>query len=129
MIPVLGTVAASYEIESFPDSSGSEDYVPTDRGDLGEVSLEDLFALEVRGESMIGAGIKDGSFIIMQHTRTAENGDICALLIDGRETTLKYFYREDKGITLKAANPQFEEKFYDSSHKVEIQGKLVLVVQ
>lgn len=85
------------------------------------------FALCVHGESMVGAGIMDGDYVVVRPQPMAENGQIVAVLIDG-EATVKRFYRELKGgrIRLQAENPAIEPMFIDPRRRsVQILGKVV----
>ncbi len=102
--PLVGKIAAGYPIEKVPDQ---------DELDLGQFlhsrnAPESTFALKVEGDSMRDEGILDGDYILVERTETCRNGDrVVALLPDG-QTTLKRFYREDDGIRLQPANPNFE---------------------
>ncbi|MBQ8995592.1 MAG: repressor LexA [Oscillospiraceae bacterium] len=114
-VPVLGTVAAGVpilaqeSIETFVTYNSS-------KPDHGE-----LFALHVKGESMIGAGILDGDIIIARKAETADEGEIVVALI-GEEATVKRLYREEGKIVLKAENPDFQPIVTD---EVLILGKVV----
>ncbi len=91
---------------------------------------EGLFALKVKGNSMIDALINDGDIVVMKKQETAENGEMCAVwLRDKNETTLKRFHRE-KGnrIRLQPMNPTMEP-LYANAKNIAIQGKVVLVVR
>jgi repressor LexA len=90
----------------------------------------ELFALEVRGDSMIDAMVNDGDIIIMKKAQTAINGEMVAVwLKDKDETTLKYFFKEEKGIRLQPANPEMKSFYVDDPSRLEIQGKVVLVIR
>lgn len=90
---------------------------------------EDLYALRVKGNSMIDALISDGDIVVMKHQREAENGDMVAVwLRDEQETTLKRFYREGDEVRLQPANPTMEPIYVPASD-VEIQGKVILVLR
>jgi repressor LexA len=98
-VPVLGRVPAG---KPFLSEENIEGYLamPTDMGS-GK-----LFALQVKGDSMTGAGIEDGDRVIVKQQSTAENGEIICALIDG-EATLKRFFKNDGVITLKAENEKY----------------------
>lgn len=128
-IPLLGTIAAGkpipvpegglmpYEGESL---ALTRDIVPEQEG---------LFALRVKGNSMIDALINDGDIVVMKQQETAENGDMVAVwLKDEKETTLKRIYRERKRIRLQPMNPTMKP-FYAEPDNVEVQGKVVLVIR
>jgi repressor LexA len=82
------------------------------------------FALEVKGDSMIDAGILDGDTVIIRRTDTATNGDIVVALLDDEEATLKRFRRKGQSIALEAANPAYETRIFGPD-RICIQGKLV----
>jgi len=86
------------------------------------------FALEVRGDSMIDAGILDGDVVLIQQTQNAENGDIVVALIDREEATLKRLRKKGKSVALEAANPAYETRIFGPD-RVEIQGKLVALIR
>ena len=84
----------------------------------------DHFALEVRGDSMIDAGILDGDIVLIRRTETADTGDIVVALIDGEEATLKRFRRRGASLALEPANSAYEVQILPPN-RVRIQGKLV----
>jgi repressor LexA len=91
---------------------------------------ENLFALEVDGDSMIDAMVNDGDVIIMKPTREARNGEMVAVRIkDQNETTLKHFYHEGDRVRLQPANPTMDPIYIDSSSDIEVQGSVVLVIR
>lgn len=87
-----------------------------------------LFALEVRGDSMIDAMINEGDIVIMKPAQDARNGEMVAVWLDDDTTTLKYFYRENGRIRLQPANPTMAP-IYRNPAAVQIQGKVVMVVR
>ncbi len=91
---------------------------------------DELFALEVRGDSMIDAMINDGDIVIMRPVKEVHNGDMVAIwLKDERETTLKYFYLENGQVRLQPANPNYQPKIISNPENVEVQGKVVMVIR
>ena len=86
------------------------------------------YALEVKGDSMIEAGINSGDIVVIQEQPTAQNGDIVVALIEGEEATLKTFRRRGSTIALEAANPAYETRLYQD-HQVRVQGKLVGLIR
>lgn len=93
-------------------------------------SRNELFALEVEGESMIDAMVNDGDIVIMEQAQEARNGEMVAVwLTDKDETTLKYFYRENGHVRLQPANPQMEAIIINDPSTVQIQGKVVMVIR
>ncbi len=130
-IPLLGKIAAGTPIP-----------LPTDEGLMrydGETlaltrelmpDSEGVFALEVKGNSMIDALINDGDIVVMKKPQAVQNGDMCAVwLKDKNETTLKRVYREHNNrVRLQPMNPTLKP-FYADARNIEIQGKVVLVVR
>ena len=88
------------------------------------LSTGDHFALEVRGDSMIDAGILDGDLALIRRTETADTGDVVVALIDDEEATLKRFRRRGASIALEPANSTYEVRILPPN-RVRIQGKLV----
>ena len=86
------------------------------------------YALEVRGDSMIDAGINDGDVVVVRETSTADNGDIVVALVQDQEATLKRFFRRGDKIELVAANPAYETRVLPS-HMVKVQGRLVGLIR
>jgi repressor LexA len=121
-IPILGQIAAGVPIEALQHEVGRI-AAPQDWLGAGE-----HFALEVKGDSMIQAGILDGDIAIVRRTDNAESGDIVVALIDAEEATLKRLRRRGKSIALEAANPNYETRIFGPD-RVEIQGKLVAMIR
>jgi repressor LexA len=117
-IPVMGRIAAGVPRAAIETQSHSIN-VPQEMIASGE-----HFALEVKGDSMIDAGILDGDTVIIRKTDTATNGDIVVALVDDEEATLKRFRRKGQSIALEAANPAFETRIFGPD-RIRIQGKLV----
>jgi repressor LexA len=128
-VPLLGYIAAGEPIP-VPDSDFSPfDYetVKLTRDIVGE--QEGIYALAVKGHSMIDALVDDGDIVIMQHQVEANNGDMVAVrLKENDETTLKYFYLEGDRVRLQPANPTVAP-IYTHPANVEIQGKVVVVIR
>ena len=106
MIPVMGRIAAGTPIEAIQNHSHSIG-IPPDMLSPGE-----HFALEVRGDSMIEAGILDGDTVLIRRTDTADTGDIVVALVDEEEATLKRLRRKGASIALEAANPAYETRIF-----------------
>jgi len=117
-VPVMGRIAAGTPIEAIQTRSHTIN-VPPDLLTTGE-----HFALEVRGESMIDAGILDGDIVLIRRTESADTGDIVVALIDDQEATLKRFRRRGASIALEPANSAHEVRILPPN-RVRIQGKLV----
>jgi repressor LexA len=86
------------------------------------------FALEVKGDSMIEAGINNGDIVVIRETEAADDGDIVVALVEGHEATLKRYHREGSIIALEAANPAYETRRYPEE-QVRIQGLLVGLIR
>jgi len=117
-VPVMGRIAAGTPIEAIQQRSHVINMPP----DL--LSAGEHFALEVRGDSMIEAGILDGDIALIRRSDVAETGDIVVALIDEEEATLKRFRRRGASIALEPANPSYEVRILPPN-RVRIQGKLV----
>jgi repressor LexA len=117
-IPVMGRIAAGTPIEAIQTKSHTIN-VPPDMLSSGE-----HFALEVRGDSMIDAGILDGDTVLIRRSEAADTGDIVVALIDDEEATLKRFRRRGASIALEPANTSYEVRILPPT-RVRIQGKLV----
>ena len=122
MIPVMGRIAAGTPIAAIQSSSHTIN-IPSEFLSHGE-----HFALEVRGDSMIEAGIFDGDTVVIKKQDSADTGDIIVALIDDEEATLKRLRRKGASIALEAANPAFETRIFGPD-RVRIQGKLVSLVR
>jgi repressor LexA len=82
------------------------------------------FALEVKGDSMIDAGIFDGDTVLIRKSDTANNGEIIVALIDDEEATLKRLRKKGESVALEAANPAYETRIFGPD-RVRVQGRLV----
>jgi repressor LexA len=117
-VPVMGRIAAGTPIEAIQTKSHVIN-MPPDMLSTGE-----HFALEVRGDSMIDAGILDGDIALLRRSEEADTGDIVVALIDEEEATLKRFRRRGASIALEPANTAYEVRILPPN-RVRIQGKLV----
>ncbi len=133
-IPVVGRIVASEPVPIPESDFGLFDFesnieIPESLIPFN-MQKENLFALEVEGDSMIDAMVNDGDVIIMKPVREAHNGEMVAVrLKDQNETTLKHFYHEGDRVRLQPANPTMDPIFVDSSSDIEIQGSVVLVIR
>ena len=128
-IPLVGRIFASQPvpIPDAPSSFAPDETINLTRDMVGDGS--DLFALEVRGDSMIDAMIGDGDVVVMKRQIQARNGDLVAVwLNDSEETTLKYFYLEKRRVRLQPANPTMQP-IYANPANVRVQGKVILVLR
>ncbi|MFW8636420.1 transcriptional repressor LexA [Cribrihabitans pelagius] len=122
-LPVMGRIAAGVPIEAISQVSHQVAVPGAMLSSSGQ-----HYALEVRGDSMIEAGINDGDIVVIREASTADNGDIVVALVEGQEATLKRYHREGRMIALEAANPAYETRRY-SADKVEVQGRLVGLIR
>jgi repressor LexA len=118
MVPVMGRIAAGVPIEAIQVHSHSI-VVPPDMLSPGE-----HFALEVRGDSMVDAGIFEGDTVVIRRTDTADTGDIIVALVDDEEATLKRLRKKGASVALEAANTAYETRIFGPD-RVKIQGRLV----
>ncbi|TDL84115.1 transcriptional repressor LexA [Palleronia sediminis] len=122
-VPLMGRIAAGVPIEAISEVSHNV-AVPSQmlsgRGNH--------YALEVRGDSMIDAGINDGDVVVIRETATADDGDIVVALVEGHEATLKRIRRQGRSIALEAANPAYETRVLPSD-QVKVQGRLVGLIR
>ncbi len=118
-VPLLGTVTAGIPITAIEEI---EEYLPVPNL---SGNPEDYFALHVRGESMINAGILDGDIVVVRKTPVCRNGDIVVALIDD-EATVKRFYREKDHFRLMPENPDFEPIIVED---MTILGKVAALIR
>lgn len=121
-VPVMGRIAAGTPISALQNHT-HDIACPPDLLTNGE-----HFALEVRGDSMIEAGIHDGDLVIIRRCDTAENGDIVVALVEKEEATLKRLRKKGTTIALEAANPEFKTRIFGPD-QVDIQGRLVGLIR
>jgi repressor LexA len=122
-LPVMGRIAAGTPIEAISEVSHNIS-VP---GSMVS-SQAHHYALEVKGDSMIDAGINDGDVVVIRETSAADNGDIVVALVEGHEATLKRYRRKGDMIALEAANPAYQTRMLPEG-KVKVQGRLVGLIR
>jgi repressor LexA len=130
-IPLVGNIVASEPVEM-----GHENFGVYDDSDAVELSAsmfpkntKDVFALRVRGDSMIDAMVNDGDIVIMRRQETAQNGDMVAVwLTPSDTTTLKYFFNEGSQVRLQPANPHMQPIYVDPQ-EVQVQGRVMMVIR
>jgi repressor LexA len=129
-IPVIGQIAAGLPIPVPGDLEGSDATESVELGaSLVPNSGQGLFALRVKGHSMVDALINDGDVVVLRQQETCENGETVAVwLKDERETTLKRFYLEGDRVRLQPANTSMDP-IYTPADNVEVQGRLVTVLR
>lgn len=121
-VPILGRIAAGVPIEAIQHETDRLSVPP------GMVSGGEHFALEVKGDSMIEAGILDGDVVVIRRTDTANTGDIVVALVDDQEATLKRLRKKGGSIALEAANPAYETRIFGPD-RVRVQGRLVGLIR
>ncbi len=118
-IPLVGRVAAGLPVEAVEN----KDYLSIEScfGNTGNI-----FALEVKGDSMIGENIREGDYVICKRTATASNGQLVVAIVDNEDATLKRFYRENNTVRLQPANDSYEPIY---SNNCQIQGVVIGLVR
>ena len=118
-VPLPGTDSPVFDADEAIEIT--RDMLPSDEG---------LFALQVKGDSMIDAMVNDGDIVVMTRASEWRNGDMVAVwLRDREETTLKHIYREGARVRLQPANPTMQPIYIDNPETLEVQGKVMLVVR
>jgi len=121
-IPIIGTIMAGKPNLAYEEIQG---YVDADDLFLGRLGFDDVFALRVKGDSMIDAGILDGDIAIIKKRPNADNNDIVAALLDNNEVTLKRLRSTTGKFHLEAANPNYAPIF----EEFKVIGKLITVIR
>lgn len=121
-IPIIANIAAGKPNLAYEDIQG---YIDTNDLFLGRLSQNDVFALKVKGESMIEAGIMDGDVAVIKKEPAADNGDIVAALLENNEVTLKRFRRKGNTFFLEPANQQYRPIYKDFA----VIGKLITIIR
>ncbi len=122
-LPLMGRIAAGVPIEAIADGAQNIAVPGTMLQGDGQ-----HYALEVKGDSMIDAGINDGDVVVIREGPTASNGDIVVAIVEGHEATLKRFRRHGDSIALEAANPAYETRVFREG-QIKVQGKLVGLIR
>jgi SOS regulatory protein LexA len=133
-IPIIGRISAGTPIQT-----PSIDFNYLDAEESVEIAYnllpqqvkgKDLFALEVQGDSMIDAMVNDGDIVVMKQAQRANNGDMVAVWLPYKnETTLKFFFEEKDRYRLQPANPTMKPLFIKKDERLEIKGKVVMVIR
>lgn len=122
-VPVMGRIAAGVPIEAISEVSH---HVAVPGAMIS--GKGNHYALEVKGDSMIDAGINDGDVVVIREQAVAENGEIVVALVEGHEATLKRYRRRGNMIALEAANPAYETRMLRED-QVKVQGRLVGLIR
>lgn len=121
-IPMVGTIQAGYPIDFDFDSDETIE-LP-----VSLIKGKDVFALEVKGDSMIDAYVVEGDIVICEKTSVVRNGDLVAAMVDQREATLKRFFKNGSQVILRPENPKYKD-IVKKSGEVEVQGKVLTVIR
>lgn len=121
-VPIMGRIAAGVPISAIQEHGGDVACPPE------LLTKGEHFALEVKGDSMIEAGIHDGDTVIVRRCDTAENGDIVVAVVEKEEATLKRLRKKGSTIALEAANPNFKTRIFGPD-QIDIQGRLVGLIR
>ncbi len=121
-IPIIGTIMAGKPNLAYEEIQG---YVDADDLFLGRLGFDDVFALRIKGDSMIDAGILDGDVAIIKKRPNADNNDIVAALLDNNEVTLKRLRSKAGKFHLEAANSNYPPIF----EEFKVIGKLITVIR
>jgi repressor LexA len=135
-VPMLGRIAAGLPL---PELEAGVSYMTDNESNAVEIARsllpakekgDTLFALEVKGDSMIDAMINDGDIVVLRPANDARNGEMVAVWLPrDNEATLKYFFREKDRYRLQPANPTMKPIFVKKSEPLEIKGKVVMVIR
>ena len=135
-VPILGPIAAGLPL---PELDPNISYMTDNEANAVDIARsllpskekgENLFALEVKGESMIDAMINDGDIVVMRPASEARNGEMVAVWLPrDNEATLKYFFKEKDRYRLQPANPTMKPIYVKKSDPLEIKGKVVMVIR
>jgi len=121
-IPIIATITAGKPDLAYEDIQG---YIDTNDLFLGRLAQDDVFALRVKGDSMVEAGIREGDFAVMKKQVSAHNGDIVAALLEYNEVTLKRLRRRCGKFFLEPANKDYQSIYKDFS----VIGKLITIIR
>lgn len=135
-VPILGPIAAGLPL---PELDPNVSYMTDSEANAVDIARsllpskekpDNLFALEVKGDSMIDAMINDGDIVVMRPANEARNGEMVAVWLPrDNEATLKYFFKEKDRYRLQPANPTMKPIYVKKSDPLEIKGKVVMVIR
>lgn len=129
LVPYYGQIVAGEPINVPDDSYDEERSIEIPASYLTGIDPREVYALTVKGDSMIDAMIQDGDVVVLRKTNIAQRGEMVAIwLTDKSETTLKHFYEEGSRIRLQPAHPMMEPIYVDPHH-CQIQGKVLSVMR
>ncbi|HEC64421.1 MAG TPA: transcriptional repressor LexA [bacterium] len=121
-VPMIGTIQAGAPIDFNQDSDETVE-IP-----LSFIKGKDVFALEVKGDSMIDAYVTEGDIVICERTSTVKNGDMVAAMVDQSDATLKRFFKKGEQVVLKPENPKYKD-IKRKAGSVEVQGRVLTIIR
>jgi repressor LexA len=121
-IPLIASITAGKPDLAYEDIQG---YIEPNDLFLGRLSQNDVFALRVKGESMVGAGIMDGDIALVKKQKAAQSGEIIAALLENNEATLKIFRKKGDSFFLEPANNHYQPIYKDFT----IIGRLITIIR
>jgi repressor LexA len=128
-VPLVGTIVASAPVPIPEDMTPAGDALEVPQSMLHGVDPAEVFALRVKGDSMIDAMIRNGDIVLFRKQETARDGDMVAVWLSERgETTLKYFYPEGERVRLQPAHPTMNP-IYVNAAQCHIQGRVLAVIR
>lgn len=128
-VPMAGYIFASAPVQVMDDFDQREEQIEVTTSMLGGFDASEVYALRVRGDSMMDAMIREGDIVLFRRQETAHNGEMVAVwLTDRNETTLKYFYKESNRIRLQPAHPTMDPIYVEPQH-CQIQGKVLSIIR
>ena len=135
-VPILGPIAAGLPL---PDLQPGRTYISENESNAVEIArsllpsrqrANELYALEVKGDSMIDAMINEGDIVVIRPAAEARNGEMVAVWLPNENSaTLKYFFKEKDGCRLQPANPTMKPIYIKKNEPIEIKGKVVMVIR
>ncbi|NJL93078.1 MAG: transcriptional repressor LexA [Anaerolineae bacterium] len=128
-VPLSGQIVASEPLEAFELPQDEDELIEVPQSIVANHPPERIYALRVKGHSMIDAMVADGDIVVMRQQETAQDRDMVAVWLKGtNETTLKYFFHEGKRIRLQPANPLMEPIYVDVN-QVQVQGRVLGILR
>ncbi|HEX2620810.1 MAG TPA: transcriptional repressor LexA [Phototrophicaceae bacterium] len=127
-IPLMGQIVAGHPVQTYDDNQEEIEVLPSM---LGNADPSQVYAVRVKGDSMIDSMIRDGDVVILRRVDSAKNGDMVAVWLEDRnETTLKHIYYENDGrVRLQPAHPTMEPIWVNNPRHVHVQGRVLSVIR
>jgi repressor LexA len=127
-IPMMGQIVAGQPVQAYADNQEEIEVLPSM---LGNADPSEVYAVRVKGDSMVDAMIRDGDVVILRRVDSAKNGDMVAVWLEDRnETTLKHIYYENDGrVRLQPAHPTMDPIYVNNARHVHVQGRVLTVLR